>query len=124
MERTSSSASSCSAKRCMRIPGGSPSTVADPDLIVAMPLSIALSITACMLDSMDQDEKVRENRLRRMAERQGFRLTKTRRMDPLATDYGTWHLIPAKGKPLGPFSIDERSEERRVGKERRSRWSP
>ena len=75
-----------------------------------MPLSIALSITACMLDSMDQDEKVRENRLRRMAERQGFRLTKTRRMDPLATDYGTWHLIPAKGKPLGPFSIDEAEE--------------
>ena len=73
----------------------------------AMPLSIALSITADMLLGMDQDEKVRENRLRRMASRQGFRLTKTRRLDPLAIDYGMYHLVPAKGKPLGPFSIDE-----------------
>lgn len=63
-----------------------------------------------MLDSMDQDEKVRENRLRRMAARQGFRLTKTRRMDPLAIDYGTYHLVPAKGKPQGPFTIDEVEE--------------
>ena len=60
-----------------------------------------------MLDGVDQSEKVRENRLRRMAKRQGYSLVKTRRIDPLAIDYGTWHLVPAKGKPQGPFKIDE-----------------
>ncbi len=75
-----------------------------------MSLSIADGITADTLVGMDQDEKVRENRLRRMAQRQGLRLTKTRRLDPLATDYGTYHLVPAKGKPLGPFTIDQVEE--------------
>lgn len=56
---------------------------------------------------MENAEKVRENRLRRMAARQGFRLVKTRRLDPLAMDYGTYHLVPAKGKQLGPFKLDE-----------------
>ncbi len=36
-------------------------------------------------------EKVRENRLRRMAERQGLALRKTRRRDPRALNYeGRW----------------------------------
>lgn len=39
------------------------------------------------------DEKVRENRLRRMAERQGFRLLKSRRRDHLAPDYGGFMLV-------------------------------
>ena len=39
------------------------------------------------------DEKVRENRLRRMAERQGLRLVKSRRRDPLAMDYGGYMLV-------------------------------
>ena len=38
-------------------------------------------------------EKVRENRLRRMAERQGMRLVKSRRRDPLALDYGKYWLV-------------------------------
>jgi hypothetical protein len=38
-------------------------------------------------------EKVRENRLRRMAERQGLRLVKSRRRDPRAIDYGTYCLM-------------------------------
>jgi hypothetical protein len=42
---------------------------------------------------MDQDEKVRENRLRRMAERQGLVLHKSRRRDPLALDYGRWTIV-------------------------------
>ena len=67
---------------------------------------------------MDQHEKVRENLLRRMAKRQGFKLAKTRRLDALAIDYGTYHLVPAKGKPLGPFSIDE-VEERLTSPHRR-----
>ncbi|CCH77137.1 conserved hypothetical protein [Nostocoides japonicum T1-X7] len=40
---------------------------------------------------MDPD-KIRENRLRRMADRQGLRLVKSRRRDPRALDYGTYML--------------------------------
>ena len=59
------------------------------------------------ISGMDKDAKVRENRLRRMAARQGYTLTRTRRRDPRATDYGTYHLVPARGKPIGPLSVDE-----------------
>jgi hypothetical protein len=38
-------------------------------------------------------EKVRENRLRRMAERQGLALQKSRRRDPRAMDYGMYMLV-------------------------------
>jgi hypothetical protein len=41
------------------------------------------------------DHKVRENRLRRMAERQGYRLEKSRRRDPMAIDYGGYMLVDA-----------------------------
>jgi hypothetical protein len=39
------------------------------------------------------EEKIRENRLRRMAERQGLKLEKSRRRDPRATGYGTYMLV-------------------------------
>jgi len=42
-----------------------------------------------------QAEKVRENRLRRMAERQGLRLVKSRRRDPRAIDFGAYMLTDA-----------------------------
>lgn len=42
---------------------------------------------------MTLEEKVRENRLRRMALRQGFKLMKNRRRDPRARDYGIWYLV-------------------------------
>lgn len=38
-------------------------------------------------------EKSRETRLRRMAERQGMRLVKSRRRDPRALDYGKYWLV-------------------------------
>lgn len=38
-------------------------------------------------------DKVRENRLRRMAERQGLALFKSRRRDPRAIDYGCWMIV-------------------------------
>ena len=38
---------------------------------------------------------VQENRLRRMAKRQGLRLVKARRRDPLALDYGRFSLVDA-----------------------------
>ena len=62
--------------------------------------SISVSTTPGTLDSMDMSEKVRENRLRRMAKRQGFKLVKTRRLDPLAIDYETYRLVPVKGEVL------------------------
>jgi hypothetical protein len=37
------------------------------------------------------EDKARENRARRAAERQGFTLRKSRTSDPLALDYG-WHI--------------------------------
>jgi hypothetical protein len=39
------------------------------------------------------DEKVRENRLRRAAERQRLELRKIRRRDPRASDFGRYWLI-------------------------------
>lgn len=41
-------------------------------------------------------EKVRENRLRRMADRYGFRLIKSRSRDPRAVDYGLYALIDVR----------------------------
>ena len=40
----------------------------------------------------EQVDKVRENRVRRMAQRQGLMLRKSRRRDPYATDYGRYWL--------------------------------
>lgn len=37
-------------------------------------------------------DKARENRLRRVAARQGLVLEKNRRRDPRAEDYGVWYL--------------------------------
>jgi len=44
---------------------------------------------------MDRKEKTREVRLRRMAERQGLVLHKSRRRDPRALDYGHYRLVAA-----------------------------
>jgi hypothetical protein len=38
-------------------------------------------------------EKARENRLRRAAVRQGYRLVKSRRRDPRALDYGVYWIV-------------------------------
>jgi hypothetical protein len=43
-------------------------------------------------------EKVRENRVRRMAKRHGYRLEKSRRRDPLALDFGQYRLT-GRGRP-------------------------
>jgi hypothetical protein len=62
---------------------------------------------------MADDDKVRENRLRRMAERQGYILRKSRRRDPRAIDYGTWYLIDAHYNALvGQFENMDQVEGR------------
>jgi hypothetical protein len=43
--------------------------------------------------TMDPAQKVRENRLRRVADRRGLRLVKSPRRDPRALDYGTYRLV-------------------------------
>jgi hypothetical protein len=48
----------------------------------------------------EPDEKVRENRLRRMAARQGLALQKSPRRDPHALGYGTYRLIDAATKAV------------------------
>jgi len=42
---------------------------------------------------MDLEDKVRENRLRRTADRQGLRLMKSRSRDPQALDFGLYALV-------------------------------
>ncbi len=44
----------------------------------------------------EASEKVRENRLRRMAFRQGYRLLKSRARDPRDLTYGGYHLIDVR----------------------------
>ena len=59
--------------------------------------------------------KVRENRLRRIAERRGYRLTKSRARDKAAPGYGGYMLIAAFGNlvMLGadPYSFSATLEE-------------
>lgn len=45
------------------------------------------------MDSGTADSKVRENWLRRVAERQAYRLQKSPRRDPRAADYGRWRIV-------------------------------
>jgi len=46
--------------------------------------------------ALDITEKTRENRVRRMAERQGLVLQKSRRRDERAIDFGGYMLVDAK----------------------------
>jgi hypothetical protein len=48
----------------------------------------------------EQEVKVRENRLRRAAERQGLRLVKSRRRDPRAFDYGKYMLVDSESNAI------------------------
>jgi hypothetical protein len=59
-----------------------------------------------MITGMDQERKIRENRLRRMAGRQGYKLHKSRRRDPMATDFETYQL--ARGAVVSrSLTLDE-----------------
>jgi hypothetical protein len=63
-----------------------------------------------MTARISNDEKVRENRLRRAAERQGLRLQKARRRDPRAWDYGRWYVVDSDGVCVStgqPFDLDQ-----------------
>lgn len=52
---------------------------------------------------MDLEAKVLENKLRRMADRRGYRLTKSRSRDPGAVDFGLYALVDVQtDKPVNP----------------------
>jgi hypothetical protein len=57
----------------------------------------------------EQSEKVRENRLRAMATRQGLAIQKSRRRDPMAIDFDRWMIVDLfTGKPVagtGPGNL-------------------
>ena len=53
-----------------------------------------------------QDEKVQENRVRRMAERQGLKLVKSRRRDPRALGFGKYMLVDAHTNAVVAGEID------------------
>ncbi|GAA3267740.1 hypothetical protein [Streptomyces lavendulae] len=56
------------------------------------------------------DDKIRENRLRRMAARQRLTLTRSRRRDRRAADYGLYWLTNPAGERVtdsGGVTIDE-----------------
>jgi hypothetical protein len=53
-------------------------------------------------------EKIRENRLRRMAKRQGLELHKSRRQDPRALDYGRYWLTLGEGARPADVPRDRR----------------
>ncbi len=57
---------------------------------------------------MDQDEKVRVNRLRRMAARRGLRLIRSRQRDPGGLDYGKFRVEDATGTEPPKFRTGKR----------------
>ena len=69
-----------------------------------MTSSINCSMLVGMASSTEQ--KVLENRLRRMAARQGLQLIKSRRRDPRALDYGTYSLVDASGVEVARGDVD------------------
>jgi hypothetical protein len=54
------------------------------------------------------EDKVRENRLRRVAQRRGLRLVKSRRRDPRAIDYGGFMLIRDNNTVVQDIPIGDR----------------
>jgi hypothetical protein len=51
-------------------------------------------------------EKVRENKLRRMAERRGLRLVKSRRRDPGALTYGRYFVQAPDGSTAAGYETE------------------
>jgi hypothetical protein len=52
------------------------------------------------------DKKVRENRLRRAAERQGLKLMKSRRRDPRALGFGGYVIVDAHNSSIVAGELD------------------
>jgi hypothetical protein len=66
---------------------------------------------------MEAQQKIRENKVRRMARRQGLSVTKSRRRDPPANDFGVYWLVDERdrivfggGPEPGGVTLDEIEE--------------
>ena len=60
-----------------------------------------------MTEGFSQEPRSIEQRLRRTAERRGLKLTKSRRRDPLALDFGVWTLTDAAGRTVATGSLQD-----------------
>ena len=61
-----------------------------------------------MTERQGESVKTRENRLRRLARRRGLTLSKSRRLDRGALDYGLFALLDRQtGKPVTPLLAGE-----------------
>jgi hypothetical protein len=61
-----------------------------------------------MEDTLRNPDKVRESRMRRMADRRGLRLIKSARRDPRALDYGLYGLASVEhGGCVNPALINQ-----------------
>jgi hypothetical protein len=56
---------------------------------------------------MDTAEKVREGRVRRMLARQGYTLSRSRRRDTRALDYGRYTISDEEGTAVCEGSLDD-----------------
>ncbi len=61
---------------------------------------IGRGIILGMTSNITTSDKVRENKARRAAARQGLRLAKSRTRDGRATDYGTFMVVDVEGNWL------------------------
>jgi len=66
-------------------------------------------ITPGTVSGVVAETKARENRLRRTAERQGYRLAKNPRRDPRAIGFGSYQITDTKtGEVIASFGWDDR----------------
>jgi hypothetical protein len=81
---------------------------------------------------MDVSEKVRENHVRRKADRMGYRVVKSHRRDPDAIDFGKFMIVDERTKivvhdtgPLGRPSLTLAEVEELLGMDRETstRWA-
>jgi hypothetical protein len=77
-----------------------PTMSKQPSKSSGITLGLTSSIATGIVSSMSDTDKIRENRLRRAAQRQGLMLAKSRRRDPRASDYGTYMLVDAQTNTL------------------------
>lgn len=66
---------------------------------------------------MTTDEKTRENRLRAAVARQGFKLSRSRRRDPRAVDYGRYYVTEPTRNVVEAELTDLDAVERWVNRE-------
>jgi muconolactone delta-isomerase len=70
-----------------------PATPADIQVRMSSCLVVSVRLTVDVQASMVDEYKERENRLRRMAQRQRLQLVKSRRRDPRASDFRGYMLV-------------------------------